>query len=218
MIERPSRKFAPHWVNRVHGVEIEAAGIDGVWLCTPRQFPDERGVFLEWFRGDLLAEQAKRRFDVVQANHSISRRGTVRGLHLTDVPPGQAKYVYCPRGAILDVVVDVRDGSPTFGRHVAVTLDDQSRRGLFVSEGLAHGFCALSETAEIAYLVSTTYDPSVERSVNPLDTDLAIAWPTDIGELVMSDKDRAAPTLEQARAAGALPSYVACLSRYKELS
>jgi dTDP-4-dehydrorhamnose 3,5-epimerase len=198
-------------------VQIDGTAIEGAWLCTPRQFPDERGVFLEWFRGDLLADQAKRRFDVVQANHSVSRRGTVRGLHLTDVPPGQAKYVYCTRGAILDVVVDVRDGSPTYGLHVAVTLDDSDRQGLFISEGLAHGFCALTDTAEITYLVSTTYDPAVERSINPLDPDIAIAWPADIGELVMSDKDRAAPTLAQARDAGTLPSYDACQARYVEL-
>jgi dTDP-4-dehydrorhamnose 3,5-epimerase len=198
-------------------VDIEATGVDGAWLCTPRQFPDERGVFLEWFRADLLAEHTQRRFDVLQANHSISRRGTVRGLHLADVPPGQAKYVYCPRGAVLDVVVDVRAGSPTFGEHVALRLDDQDRRGLFIAEGLAHGFCALTETAEVTYLVSTTYDPAVERSINPLDPDIAVPWPDDIGALVMSDKDRAAPTLQQARAAGTLPSYDACRTRYDEL-
>ena len=198
-------------------MQIEATGVEGAWLCTPRQFPDERGVFLEWFRADLLAEQTKRRFDVVQANHSISRRGTIRGLHLADVPPGQAKYVYCPRGAVLDVVVDVRDGSPTYGKHVAVQLDDADRRGLFIAEGLAHGFCALTETAEITYLVSTTYDPAVERSVNALDPDIGIAWPDDIGSLVMSDKDRDAPTLEQARMAGTLPSYDACRARYDAL-
>lgn len=198
-------------------MQIEATAIDGAWLCTPRQFPDERGVFLEWFRADLLAEQTRRRFDVIQANHSISRRGTVRGLHLTNVPPGQAKYVYCPAGAVLDVVVDVREGSKNYGHHVAVRLDDTDRRGLFVSEGLAHGFCALTETAEVTYLVSTTYDPAVERSINPLDPEIAIPWPADIGALVLSDKDRAAPTLAEARAAGALPSYDACQARYDEL-
>ena len=198
-------------------MDIEAVAIPDVWLCTPRQFPDERGVFLEWFRADYLAEQTKRRFDVVQANHSVSRRGTLRGLHLADVPPGQAKYVYCTRGAILDVAVDVRVGSPTFGEHAAVRLDDEGRQGLFIAEGLAHAFCALSETAEVTYLVSTTYDPAVERSVNALDPALGIAWP-DVGSLVLSDKDRAAPTLEEARTTETLPSYDACLSRYKELS
>lgn len=199
-------------------MQVEAVGIPDAWLCTPRQYPDDRGLFLEWFRADLLAEQTRRRYEVRQANHSISRRGTVRGLHLADVPPGQAKYVYCSRGAILDVVVDVRSGSPTFGQHVAVRLDDETRRGLFISEGLAHGFCALSETAEVTYLVSSTYDPMVERAVNALDPALAIAWPDDLGPLVLSDKDRGAPTLDQARTTGMLPSYDACRARYAELS
>ena len=198
-------------------MEVEALSVADVWLCTPRQFPDDRGVFLEWFRADLLADHTKRRFDVLQANHSISRAGTLRGLHFADVPPGQAKYVYCARGAILDVVVDVREGSPTYGEHAAARLDDQSRRGLFIAEGLAHGFCALSETAEVTYLVSTTYNPALERSVNPLDPAIALPWPTDV-DLVLSDKDRAAPNLEQARATGGLPSYDACRKRYAALS
>jgi len=199
-------------------VEVEPLSVADAWLCTPRQFPDDRGVFLEWFRADGLAEHTRRRFDVMQANHSISRRGTLRGLHLADVPPGQAKYVYCASGAVVDIVVDVRAGSPTFGAHAVARLDDESRRGVFIAEGLAHGFCALTETAEVVYLVSATYDPAVEHAVNPLDPALALPWPTDIGELVLSDKDRAAPSLEQARAAGLLPSYDACRQRYLELS
>src|SRR6059058_2546279 len=99
MTLRPSSKFALPCANRVGGVEIVAVEVPDAWLCTPRQYPDDRGLFLEWFRGDLLAAKAGRRFDVVQANHSISRRGSVRGLHFTDVPAGQAKYVYCARGA-----------------------------------------------------------------------------------------------------------------------
>lgn len=204
--------------NKVGGVQIEAVAVPDAFLCTPKQFPDDRGVFLEWFRADLLAGKTGRRFEVVQANHSISRRGTLRGLHFADVPPGQAKYVYCPRGAILDVVVDVREGSETFGTYAAVRLDDQDRRGLFIAEGLGHAFCALSETAEVCYLVSSTYDPSVERSINPLDRGIGIAWPNDLGALVLSDKDRAAPTLQQARSAGTLPSYDDCVACYAQLS
>ena len=199
-------------------MHVEAVRIADLWLCTPEQYPDDRGVFLEWFRADLLAESTGRPFGVMQANHSISRRGTLRGLHLADVPPGQAKYVYCSRGAILDVVVDVRVGSPTFGQHEAVRLDDEGRRGLFIAEGLAHGFCALTETAEVTYLVSSTYDPSAEHAVNALDPALAIGWPTDLGPLVLSDKDRGAPSLEQASTTGLLPSYDACRARYAELS
>jgi dTDP-4-dehydrorhamnose 3,5-epimerase len=199
-------------------VQIDPVAVPDAWLCTPRQFPDDRGVFLEWFRGDRLAERANRRIDVLQANHSISRRGTLRGLHFADVPPGQAKYVYCARGAILDVVVDIRDGSPTFGQHAAVQLDDETRRGFFIAEGLAHGFCALTETAEVTYLVSTTYNPTAEHTVNALDPALDIPWPKDVGALVLSDKDSAAPSVEQARATGTLPSYDACRARYSALS
>lgn len=199
-------------------MEIEGLDVADAWVCTPRQFPDDRGVFLEWFRADLLAAHTKRRFDVLQANHSISRRGTLRGLHLADVPPGQAKYVYCAKGAVLDIVVDVRTGSPTYGAHAAVRLDDTDRRGVFLSEGLAHGFCALTETAEVTYLVSTTYDPSVERAVNALDPALTLPWPKDVGPLVLSAKDQAAPSLERAAAGGLLPSYDACRARYAELS
>jgi len=199
-------------------VEVEALAVADAWLCTPRQLPDDRGVFLEWFRADLLSERTKRRFDVAQANHSISRRGTLRGLHFADVPPGQAKYVYCARGAVVDIIVDVREGSPTFGAHVVVQLDDADRQGVFIAEGLAHAFCARSETAEVVYLVSSTYNPSAEHAVNPLDPALALPWPSDVGALVLSDKDRAAPSLEQARAAGTLPSYDACRQRYAELS
>ena len=205
-------------VVRVGGVEIEAVEVPDAWVCTPRQFPDDRGVFLEWFRGDLLQARTGRRLEVVQANHSVSRRGTLRGLHFADVPPGQAKYVYCPRGAVLDVVVDVREDSPTYGTFSTIHLDDQNRRGVFIAEGLAHGFCALTEVAEIVYLVSTAYDPAVEQSVNPLDRALGIPWPDDAGPLTLSDKDRAAPTLEQARTAGTLPSYDACVARYVQLS
>jgi dTDP-4-dehydrorhamnose 3,5-epimerase len=188
-------------------VRVDALEIPGAWVCRPRQFADERGTFLEWFRADLLTKATGRSFDVAQANHSASRRGTVRGVHYADVPPGQAKYVYCPRGAVLDVVVDLRVGSPTFGRCAAVRLDDVDRAGVFVSEGLGHAFCALTETADVTYLVSTTYDPAVEHAVNALDPALALPWPTDIRDLLLSEKDRAAPTLADAQTSGALPSY-----------
>jgi dTDP-4-dehydrorhamnose 3,5-epimerase len=188
-------------------VKIEALDIAGAWVCRPHAHDDDRGSFLEWFRADVLAEATGRQFEVAQANHSVSRRGTVRGVHYADVPPGQAKYVYCPRGAVLDVVIDLRAGSPTFGRHAAVRLDDVDRAGAFIAEGLGHAFCALTETADLTYLVSTTYDPAVEHAINPLDPGLALPWPSDIGDLLLSDKDRSAPTLAEAESAGALPSY-----------
>ena len=133
----------------------------------------------------------------------------IRGIHFADVPPGQAKYVTCVSGAILDVVVDLRAGSPGFGRWEAVRLDDDSRRAVFLAEGLGHGFTALSDEATVLYLCSTAYAPGREHGVNPLDPAIGIAWPAD-AEPVLSDKDAAAPTLEQALRDGLLPPYADC--------
>jgi dTDP-4-dehydrorhamnose 3,5-epimerase len=199
-------------------VIITPLDVPDAWLCTPRQFPDDRGVFLEWFRADLLAKEVGRRFEVVQANYSVSRRGVVRGLHYADVPPGQAKYVYCSRGSVLDVVVDIRAGSPTFGATAVVELDDVDRRGLFVSEGLGHAFCALSETADVAYLVSTEYNPVAEHGVDPRDPALGLRWPVPEAELLIAPRDTEAPTLDVALRDGLLPSYEACRRWYAELA
>jgi dTDP-4-dehydrorhamnose 3,5-epimerase len=188
-------------------VNIEPLAIAGTWLCTPAQFPDDRGVFLEWFRGDRLAEATNGDFVPVQANHSVSARGVVRGVHYADVPPGQAKYVYCARGRIYDVVVDLRVGSPTFGRHVGVWLDDVDRRALFIAEGLGHAFYAGADSAEVVYLVSTPYNPQREHAVAALDPQLAIEWP---GDARLSPRDAAAPTLAAAEAAGLLPRWTDC--------
>jgi dTDP-4-dehydrorhamnose 3,5-epimerase len=174
-------------------VKVEALDIPDAWVCTPQVFGDDRGVFLEWFRSDALAAQTGRAFTVVQANHSVSSRGTLRGVHFADVPPGQAKYVYCPRGAVLDVIVDIRLGSATFGRSVSVVLDEKERRGVFIAEGLGHAFCALTDDASVTYLVSSTYNPAAEHGINSLDPELALAWPKDV-EPRLSPKDAAAPT------------------------
>jgi dTDP-4-dehydrorhamnose 3,5-epimerase len=196
---------------------IEPMGVPDAWVCSPRVLGDERGEFLEWFRGDALAAATGRRFTVMQANHSTSKRGVVRGVHFADVPPGQAKFVYCPVGAVLDVVVDLRVGSPTFGAVDSVVLDDIDRRAAFISEGLGHAFCALRDDTSVTYLVSSVYDPVGERTVSPLDQTLDLPWPTDLGELLMSDKDLAAPSLDDAVQQGILPSYDACRARYAEL-
>ena len=186
-------------------VDIAALDIAGAWVLTPQQHTDGRGTFLEWFRADHLEAATGRPFAVRQANHSVSARGALRGVHFADVPPGQAKLVYCPRGAILDVIVDVRTGSPTYGEHVALRLDDVDRRCVFISEGLGHAFVALDDDTSVTYLTSSTYDPAVERAVSPLDPALALPWPADLGELTLSPKDAGAPTLAEALAAGLLP-------------
>jgi dTDP-4-dehydrorhamnose 3,5-epimerase len=188
---------------------MEPAEIEGTWICTPQIFGDDRGSFLEWFRAGDLAALLGHQPDIAQANWSVSRRGVLRGVHFADVPPGQAKYVSCVSGAILDVIVDIRTGSPTYGRWQAVRLDDVDRQAVFLAEGLGHAFMTLSEQATVIYLCSTGYAPGREHGVHPLDPVLGIGWPSGLPP-VMSAKDAAAPTLEDARQAGLLPSYAGC--------
>jgi dTDP-4-dehydrorhamnose 3,5-epimerase len=195
-------------------VDIRSLAVQDAWEVVPATFTDDRGTLVEWFRADRLDEATGHRFVPVQANQSISRRGVLRGLHYADVPPGQAKYVCCLSGAVLDVVVDVRLGSPTFGQLDSVRLDGESRRGVFIAEGLGHAFTAVTATATVVYLLSSRYDPSIERSVHPLDPELAWPWPPGQQPL-LSRRDADAPTLAAARAAGVLPSYAACRSRYE---
>lgn len=191
---------------------MDPLSIDGAWLFTPRVHADSRGSFLEAFR----AADVPHRFDLAQANCSISKAGVLRGVHFADVPPGQAKYVMCVSGAILDVVVDIRIGSPTFGRSEFVRLDDESRRALYIAEGLGHGFLTLSEEATVVYLCSQPYAPGREHGVHPLDPDLGIEWPVEVAPQ-LSDRDAAAPTLKEAMESGLLPDYAACQRHYATL-
>jgi dTDP-4-dehydrorhamnose 3,5-epimerase len=191
-------------------MKIRPLTIGGAFEIMPEQHGDPRGLFLEWYRADRLAEAVGHPLHLAQASMSVSARGVVRGIHFADVPPGQAKYVTCPRGAVLDVVVDLRAGSPTFGRWEGLRLDDDQRRAVYLAEGIGHGFCALSDRATLAYLCSQGYAPQREHSVHPLDPDLGIGWPA--GSPVLSGRDAVAPGLAEARAAGLLPDYAACVA------
>ncbi|MEX2291707.1 MAG: dTDP-4-dehydrorhamnose 3,5-epimerase [Mycobacteriales bacterium] len=197
-------------------MQVDELKVPGAWSFTPRQFPDPRGVFLEWFKAEVFARAVGQPLTVQQANHSVSSRGTLRGVHFADVPPGQGKYIYCTRGAVLDVVVDIRVGSPTFGISDAVRLDDRDRRGVYLSEGLGHAFLALTDNADVTYLCSEPYNPGHEHGISPLDPALDLPWPDDV-EALLSDKDAAAPTLAQAQASGLLPAYDDCLRCYDSL-
>lgn len=188
---------------------MEPLGIDGAWLFTPRIHRDNRGSLHEWFRGDELTHDLGYRPQVAQGNCSMSRRGVIRGIHFADVPPGQSKYVTCVSGAILDAVVDLRVGSPTFARWQALELDDETRCALYLAEGLGHAFMALSKYATVFYLCSTPYIPAREHGVHPLDPAIGIAWPGNT-QLVLSDKDNAAPSLDDALRLDLLPSYSDC--------
>ncbi len=190
---------------------MQPLGIEGAWVYEPQVHEDDRGSFAEVFRGAEFAADLGYRLDVAQANCSVSRRGVIRGIHYADVPPGQAKYVTCVAGSILDVVVDLRAGSPSFGKWDAVRLDADTRRAVFLAEGLGHAFTALTDGATALYLCSTPYAPGREHGVHPLDPAIGIAWPTEDGWTpVLSEKDAAAPTLEEALSAGRLPRYPEC--------
>jgi len=204
----------------VGAVQVTELKVPGAWSFTPRQFPDPRGVFLEWFKGDVVQEAVGHPLTLRQANHSVSAKGTLRGVHFADVPPGQAKYVYCTRGAVLDVMVDLRVGSPTFGVSDAVQLDEVDRRGVYLSEGLGHAFLALTDDANVTYLCSTPYSPGREHGVHPLDPELDLLslplWPSGV-EPLLSDKDAAAPSLAEARNQGLLPDHASCQAFYETL-
>lgn len=201
-------------------MEVTQLGtISDAYLCTPQVHGDDRGLFLEWFKAADLTKAVGHALRLEQANHSVSRQGTVRGIHFADVPPSQAKYVYCPSGAVLDVVIDIRVGSPTFGVVESAVLDDQQRQALYISEGLGHAFIALTDNAIVTYLCSTGYAPGREHGITPTDPALDLAglpgWP----ELpLLSPKDTAAPTLLDAQERGLLPSYSACQEFYAELA
>jgi dTDP-4-dehydrorhamnose 3,5-epimerase len=195
---------------------MEPLGIEGAWVYTPRIFSDNRGSLAEAYRIGEFAADLGYPLDLRQVNWSVSQRGVIRGIHFTEQPPGQAKYVFCPSGALLDVVVDLREGSPTFGRWETVRLDDIDRRAVYLEHGLGHAFMALSDSATAIYLCTKAYEPSTDHDVNALDPEIGIEWPSGV-EVILSEKDRAAPSLAQVRAEGRLPGYAECRKAAEDL-
>jgi dTDP-4-dehydrorhamnose 3,5-epimerase len=175
---------------------IPLASLQGPVVLEPQVFPDERGFFSETYRREWHVRAGipeHERF--VQDNHSRSTRGVVRGMHF-HIGAGVAKLVRCARGQILDVIVDLRRGSPTYARWEAVELDDAGMRQLYIPVGFAHGFCVLSDVADVLYKQTAYYDPAVERGIAWDDPDVAIRWPAEIDPIV-SARDAAAPTLRE---------------------
>jgi dTDP-4-dehydrorhamnose 3,5-epimerase len=166
--------------------------LEGPVLIEPVVHGDARGFFQEAYRRSVLAELGIHE-DFVQDNHSRSGRGVLRGMHFQ---PGQAKLVRCARGAILDVIVDIRRGSASFGRWEGFRLDDETHRQIYVPDGFAHGFCVVSEVADVIYKVSTYYEPAAELGFRFDDPDVGIEWPAEI-ELLASERDRRAPLLRE---------------------
>ena len=169
--------------------------LEGPILLQPRSFPDERGFFAETYRENAFAEHGIRDH-WVQDNHSRSARGVVRGMHF-HVGDGVAKLVRSARGRIVDVLVDIRKASPTYGQWEAFTLSDEDLRVLYVPVGFAHGFCVLSEVADVIYKQTAYYSPEVERGISLTDPALGIDWPVPSPERITSARDVDAPTLAE---------------------
>jgi dTDP-4-dehydrorhamnose 3,5-epimerase len=166
--------------------------LDGLVLLEPKVHGDARGFFVETFRADVAREHGIPT-EFVQDNHSRSRRGTLRGIHF-QTHPGQAKLVRVARGRVFDVAVDLRRGSPTFGRWEGVELDDESGRMLFIPVGFGHGFLVLSDVADFVYKCTNYYDPATEAGIRFDDPEVGVEWPADV-ELLYSERDATAPTL-----------------------
>jgi dTDP-4-dehydrorhamnose 3,5-epimerase len=192
-------------------MQVRELSIGGAYELTPVIHRDERGTFHEFVRVDLFEEALGIPFRLAQANSSMSAAGAIRGIHFSEVPPSQSKYVTVVRGAVLDVVVDIRVGSPTFGRWEQVALDDVDCKVIYLSEGLGHAFIALEDDTVVNYLCSTPYTPDREHAINVFDPDLGITWPTEGRdgrplEHRLSPKDTTAPVLSDIRDKGVLPT------------
>ncbi|MDK6260475.1 dTDP-4-dehydrorhamnose 3,5-epimerase [Corynebacterium frankenforstense] len=189
-------------------------GFDGVLHMVPEVHPDDRGTFHEWFKASAFEEALGFPLDLQQANMSVSKAGVLRGLHYSEVPPGQAKLVTCPAGAVFDVLVDVRRGSETFGAWKAFELTAANRHAVFIPSGYAHGFLALEDSV-VVYLTTSEYQPGVEHGFDALDGDVDVAWPTM--DYIRSEKDQAAPSLVELEERGLLPEVEVCRGRLDEL-
>lgn len=184
--------------------------VEGAVAFTPPVFEDYRGVFLSPFLDSVFVKTIGHPlFPVAQTSFSVSRRGVVRGLHFTATPPGTAKYVCCPRGRVIDIVLDVRVGSPTFGVWDSVVLDSRDFGAVYLPVGVAHMFVALEDDTVMSYILSQEYVPENELALSPLDPALKLPVPDDLNP-IMSERDRVAPTFDQALRAGLLPDYETC--------
>jgi dTDP-4-dehydrorhamnose 3,5-epimerase len=197
-------------------MKVTPLKIDGSWIIELNKFEDDRGFFYESFREEIAKKYFGREFSIKQSNTSVSKKGSVRGIHYALVPPSQAKYIQCQKGSIIDYVIDIRVGSPTFSQFVEVELNATNPQAIFIEEGLAHAFVALEDETVVTYFVSENYNPEREKGINPFDSDLNIKWP-DIN-LELSDKDKLAISLKEAQVQNLLPMFDDCKKYIKSLS
>lgn len=199
-------------------MKAEELAVEGALVFTPEVFPDQRGLFVSPFQQRAFTEaHGAPLFRVAQTNHSRSRRGVVRGVHYTVTPPGTAKYVYCAAGEALDIVVDIRVGSPTFGRWDAVRVNPQEFRAVYFPVGVGHAFVALADGTVMSYMLAEPYVAEYEKGISVLDEELGLPIPDGI-EPILSERDAAAPSLAEAAAAGLLPHYDACRAIERNLA
>lgn len=188
-------------------MKIRSTKIDGCFIIENKVYPDERGIFREWYKATDILE-IDRNFKIAQANFSISKKGVIRGLHYSLAPEGQSKIVTCVHGVVLDFLVDIRIGSPTFGEQVRIELRADSGVSVLIDRGIAHGFSVSSAVSAICYLTSSDFSPEFEKSINPLDQTLNVDWgQIDMDERIISKADNSAMTFEYARTNGLLPIF-----------
>ncbi|MGW4133335.1 dTDP-4-dehydrorhamnose 3,5-epimerase family protein [Amycolatopsis japonica] len=199
-------------------MQARKLAVEGAIEFTPRVFPDDRGLFVSPFQEEAFAEaHGSPLFPVAQTNHSMSKRGVVRGIHYTVTPPGIAKYVYCARGRALDIVVDIRVGSPTFGKWDAVLMDQQDFRTMYFPVGVGHAFVALEDDTVMSYMLSAGYVAQNELALSALDPALSLPIGTEV-EPILSDRDQVAITLAEAERQGLLPDYSTSVELERQLT
>lgn len=174
---------------------LTSLGIEGAWLYTSEVHVDGRGYFSEWFKTEIIEDKLNRKFEVAQSNVSKSRKGVVRGIHLSAAPMGQAKWITCTSGSVWDVVVDLRPNSKTFRKWVSHELKAGSGESILIEEGLGHAFLALEDESIVSYLTTSSYKQEFERSISPTDPSIAITWPSST--LHFSERDKTAPSLTE---------------------
>jgi dTDP-4-dehydrorhamnose 3,5-epimerase len=188
-------------------MNLKQLGIDGAWLAESPVWSDDRGLFREWFKSEDVKAATGRDFGIEQANISLSSMGTLRGIHYSIAPRGQAKWITCVSGSIQDVIVDIRLNSKTFGEWIDVKLMGDSGQAVLIGEGLGHGFLALENNTAVAYLISTPFSPTEEFEINPLDEKIGIKWGVDLSSMKISGKDKIAPTLADRLSEGKIPEF-----------
>jgi epimerase EvaD len=193
-------------------MKVRELAVKGAFEFTPVLYEDERGFFTSPFdEQEFVAAVGHPLFDLTQLSMSRSRRGVLRGVHYTATPPGRPKYAYCSRGSVFDVVIDLRVGSPTFGRHESLVLDQETPRAVYFPVGVGHLFVALEDDTAMCYLIGGAYVPEDELALAPFDPALGLTLPAGL-DAVLSTRDQAAPTLAEAMAANLLPKYADCLA------